>query len=85
MNQESKSGSVLEGKATLLKEVVSAALMGNTTSVTEGELSGNPYYLTAAPIPSTGWALVSAYNEEITRQPAVLLQAGKYHGCYGIY
>ena len=74
MEQESKSANVLEGKETLLKEAVSQALAGNSIAVTEGDLSGSVYYLTASPIPSTGWALVSAYNEEITRQPAVLLQ-----------
>ena len=74
MNQESKSGNVLEGQETLLKEAVSQALEGNSTAVTVGELSGGRYYITASPIPSTGWVLVSAYNEEITKQPATLLQ-----------
>ena len=74
MDQESKSGIVAESGETLLKEAVSQALAGYSAAVTEGELSGGRYYLTASPIPSTGWALVSAYNQEITKQPAALLQ-----------
>ena len=74
MDQESKSGIVAESGETLLKEAVSQALAGYSAAVTEGELSGGRYYLTASPIPSTGWALVSAYNQEITEQPAALLQ-----------
>ena len=74
MDQESKSGIVAESGETLLKEAVSQALAGYSAAVTEGELSGGRYYLTASPIPSTGWALVSTYNQEITKQPAALLQ-----------
>ena len=71
---EDKAGDVREGNEPLLKEAVSEALAGNSTAVTTGELSGGVFYLTAAPIPSTGWALISAFNEEITKQPAILLQ-----------
>ena len=74
MDRESKSGIVAESGETLLKEAVSQALAGYSAAVTEGDLSGGRYYLTASPIPSTGWALVSAYNQEITKQPAALLQ-----------
>lgn len=74
IDQESKSVNVMEGKESLLKEVVSQALAGSSTDVTVGELSGSRYYITASPVASTGWVLVSAFNEEITKQPAVLLQ-----------
>jgi len=74
MDQESKSGNVMDGTETLLKEAASEALAGKSTAVTVGELSGSRYYMTASPVSSTGWALVSAYNEGITKQPAAILQ-----------
>ena len=72
--QESKAGNVLEGKETLLKEAVSKALAGESTAVTLGELSGGRYYVTASPIQSTGWVLVSAFSEAIAIQPVTILQ-----------
>lgn len=74
IDQESKAGNVMDGKEALLKEAAAGALEGQSTAVTVGDLSGSRYYITASPISSTGWALVSAYHEEITKQPAVMLQ-----------
>lgn len=74
IDQETKAGNVLEGKESLLKDAAAGALSGQSTAVTMGDLAGSRYYITASPIPSTGWALVSAYNEEITKKPAVMLQ-----------
>ena len=73
IDQETKAGNVLEGKESLLKDAAAGALSGQSTAVTMGDLAGSRYYITASPIPSTGWALVSAYNEEITKKPAVML------------
>ena len=74
IDQESKSGDVRDGREVMLGEAVSEALAGSSTAVAVVELSGSRYYMTASPIPSTGWALVSAFDEEITKQPASLLQ-----------
>ena len=74
ISAENKAGDMREAGEPLLRDVVSQALAGNSTAVVSGELGDGTYYLTASPIPATGWVLVSAYNAEITRQPAQLLQ-----------
>ena len=74
ISAENKTGDMREAGEPLLRDVVSQALAGNSTAVVSGKLGDGTYYLTASPIPSTGWVLVSAYNAEITRQPAQLLQ-----------
>ena len=74
ISAENKTGDMREAGEPLLRDVVSQALAGNSTAVVSGELGDGTYYLTASPIPATGWVLVSAYNAEITRQPAQLLQ-----------
>ena len=56
-----------------LAGVVSNALSGGESAVAQGELSDGMYYLTANPIPTTGWTLVSAYSQAIASQPAALL------------
>ncbi len=74
ISAENKTGDMREAGEPLLRDVVSQALAGNSTAVVSGGLGDGTYYLTASPIPATGWVLVSAYNAEITRQPAQLLQ-----------
>ena len=58
----------------LLSQAVADALSGQETAVKLGELADGKYYVTASPIPSTGWALVSAFSEQIAAQPIALLQ-----------
>ena len=74
ISAENKTGDMREAGEPLLRDVVSQALAGSSTAVVSGAFGDGTYYLTASPIPSTGWVLVSAYNAEITRQPAQLLQ-----------
>ena len=74
ISAENKTGDMREAGEPLLRDAVSQALAGNSTAVVSGKLGDGTYYLTASPIPATGWVLVSAYNAEITRQPAQLLQ-----------
>jgi len=53
---------------------VTRALQGSTglESVT---VDGKEYYLSGAPMPSVGWAVVSAVDKEITRQPTAAMLA----------
>ena len=74
MDQENRKGDLREGQNAFLSQVVSDALNGQATSVAVGELSDGRYYVTASPIHSTGWALVSAFRESIAAQPIFLLQ-----------
>ena len=74
MTREEQKGDLRQGRDTLLSQVVADALNGKSTSVALGELSDGKYYITASPISSTGWALVSAFSEELATQPITLLQ-----------
>ena len=57
-----------------LAQAVSNALNGEESEVGLGTLQDSGYYYTAAPIPSTGWVLVSAFSESISAQPITILQ-----------
>ena len=58
----------------LLAETVRDALDGNTVRATEGELSDGTYYITASPIKTPQWVLVSAYSKETADQAAAALK-----------
>ena len=49
-------------------------MKGNTTDVVLGQLENGNDYLIAAPIPTTGWALISAFSQTFARQPEDRLQ-----------
>ena len=74
LNEEDRVNDLRESKIELLAQVAKEALEGNTTGIYVGELANGTYYITASSIEATGWTLISAYNEEISGQPAVLLQ-----------
>ena len=57
-----------------LAQIVRSALEGEEASVTQGELSDGAYYVTATPIGTTGWVLLSAFDQSISNQPAQLLE-----------
>ena len=58
----------------LLSRLVTEALGGADTGVVLGELSDGTYYVTATPIETTGWVLLSAFNHAISSQPTVILE-----------
>ena len=62
-----------ESENTILAQTVAHVLQSGDTGVTRGEMSGGEFYITAAPIHTTGWVLVSAYDQSISNQPATLL------------
>jgi len=57
-----------------LARVVTGALQGDSTGVVLGKLTNGTYYVTATPIKTTGWVLISAYSQAISSQPIALLQ-----------
>ena len=57
-----------------LAQIVRSALEGEEASVTQGELSDGAYYVTATPIGTTGWVLLSAFDQSISDQPGQLLE-----------
>ena len=74
MAEEDKTNDLRNSKIGLLAQVTKEALDGNTTGIYLGELSNGTYYITASPIETTGWTLISAYNVEVSGQPAAILQ-----------
>ena len=58
----------------LLRQIVERAIRGEDTGVLQGELEGGSFYVTAVPIETTGWVLISAYSQEMAKQPVSLLQ-----------
>ena len=74
MAEEARDADLRTSQSAALAQVVTDALGGSEAAVTLGDLSDGKYYLTAAPIPSTGWVLVSAFSEDIASQPVTILQ-----------
>ena len=74
MNDADRGGDLRDSELTLLAQAAGEALRGNTTGVLLGELRGGVYYITASPIETTGWVLISAYSQEISGRPAAMLQ-----------
>ena len=75
MEESDQEADLRESKNATLAQVITSVLQGEQVSVNLGELSDGKYYVTASPIPSTGWALVSAFSEQIAAQPVTLLQS----------
>ena len=67
-------GDLRQSRYPLLAEAITAALDGGESTITQGELLDGRYYITASPVKTTGWVLVSAFNEEIAAQPIGILQ-----------
>ena len=76
MDEADRKGDIRDSQCSLLSQVVKNALAGERAEVQKGELAGGSYYVTASPIPITGWVLVSAFREELAAQPILLLQEG---------
>ena len=72
---ETKQGTDLrDAEGSALAQAITDAQQGNKVAVTLGELKDGEYYITASPIETTGWVLVSAFREVIAAQPIALLQ-----------
>ena len=69
-----KGRDIRASKNAFIAKVAEDALRGETVAVQLGELEGKMYYVTARPIETTGWVLISAYSQEASGEPAVILQ-----------
>ena len=72
---EEERGTDLRGSGNeLLRQIVNDALEGKHPGVQLGALEGRMFYITASPIETTGWTLISAYSQETAGKFAVMLQ-----------
>ena len=75
LSQEDMSGDLRTSKVSLLSQILTDALNGQNTGVSVGQMEdGTAYYMIATPIQTPGWALLSAYKQEIVLQPVAMLQ-----------
>ena len=68
------TGDLRASQTELLAAIVSEALEGKDTGVRQGQLLDGTYYISGAPIKTTGWLLITAYSQEIASQPVAMLQ-----------
>ena len=74
MEEGDRGKDLRHSELNLLSHAVSDALEGKMTGVVAGSLADGMYYVTASPIRTTGWVLVSAYSQEISGKSAIMLQ-----------
>ena len=74
MAAEDRDSSLLESRNEALAAAVSSALRGKNADVALGHLENGDYFVIATSIPTTGWALISAFSQAVARQPETLLQ-----------
>jgi hypothetical protein len=75
IGKEESEGDLRSSSSETLAQIVTEAIGGEETEVLTGALSDGDYYMTASPIKTTGWVLVSAYSRETVGAPAAMLQA----------
>ena len=73
MAESSREADLRNAREELLSRTISAALRGESAGVMQGQLNGGDYYIIATPIETTGWVLVSAFDQALSNQPALLL------------
>ena len=74
IGKEESEGDLRSSSSETLAQIVTEAIGGEETEVLTGTLSDGDYYMTASPIRTTGWVLVSAYSRETVGAPAAMLQ-----------
>ena len=74
MAKEDYEGDVRNSNNEFLAKLATDAMKGDATGVRLGELEDGSYYVIGRMIETTGWALVSAYSQEASGEPAVILQ-----------
>ena len=77
-----KTGDLRKSPNSAFAKIVSDALKGNDTGVAVAELAEGAYYITATPIETTGWILISAYSQALSNQPTALL-VGRFAAIQG--
>ena len=76
MAAEDREADLRDSGSEMLAAAVRSALDGQTVSPQMGELDGKTFYLSAAPIPATGWALVLSFDQAVSARPTELLTEG---------
>ena len=74
MAPEERDADLRSSSNEVLAKVVTEALQGIDNGVTSGSLEDGEYYVTATPIPTTGWVLVSAFSQAVSDRPSDLLK-----------
>ena len=69
-----RNKSLLDSQNGFLAQFVRDALQGVSKGVSLGQLEGGNYYIVASPIETTGWVLLSAYNQAMSDQPTIRLK-----------
>ena len=68
MAESDRDGDLRASQNEFLSATVSDALQEKNTGIALGRLNGGDYYMAAASIPSTGWVLLSAFDQSIANQ-----------------
>ena len=74
LSKKDRGGDIRKSKNKKLAKIAAEALKGRNVNIQLAELEGDMYYVTASPIETTGWVLISAYSQETMGQASVLLQ-----------
>ena len=74
MAEEDREGDLRQSRNEMLAQTVQTALEGEYTEVRVGELGSGRYYIVAAPLPTTGWVLVSAFDKAVSDESVTMLQ-----------
>ena len=74
MSKDDYEGDVRNSKNEFLAKIATDALKGDITGVRLGELENGSYYLIGRMIETTGWVLITAYNQETSVEYAGILQ-----------
>ena len=73
MAEEDRESDLRLSENAFLSRAVSDALAGKDTGVQVGGLRDGTYYVTATPIETTGWMLLSAFSQAVSGQPTEML------------
>ena len=76
MARSDRDADLRESECEALARALREALAGGESGVVLAALGDGQYYVTAAPIASTGWVQVSAFSEAVAAQPIARLQDG---------
>ncbi len=74
LSDKDRGGDIRKSQNRTLAKIASDALKGKSVDVQLAELKGNSYYITARPIETTGWVLISAYSQETIGEASALLR-----------
>ena len=74
LSDADRDGDIRKSENKAFAKIVKDALKGKTVPVQLVELEGSMYYVTARPIKTTGWLLISAYSQKSIDRASVTLK-----------